>query len=73
MYERAMQQSDAKVNKSVDFVVDKCPPTSLFDGHKPVNVMIDTRTKKQFAATVANKDQLTLKLTIFKTHPALER
>jgi hypothetical protein len=73
MYERAKQQSDAKVNKSLDFVVDKCPLTSLFSGHKPVNVMIETRTKKQFASIVANKDQLTLSFAIFKTHPALER
>ena len=68
-----MQQSDAKVNKSVDFVVDKCALSSLFDGHKPVNVMIDTRTKKQFEAIVANKDQMTLEFSIFKTHPVLER
>ena len=73
MYERAIQQSDAKVNKSLDFVVDKCPLTSLFSGHKPVSVMVDKRTKKQFAAIVANKDQLTLKFTIFKTHPVLVR
>ena len=61
MYERAMQQSDAKVNKTLDFIVDKRPITSLFSGHIPVNVMIDSRTEKQFAAIVANKDQLTLR------------
>ena len=61
MYERAMQQSDAKVNKALDFIVDKRPITSLFSGHIPVNVMIDSRTEKQFAAIVANKDQLTLR------------
>ena len=73
MYERAKQQSDAKVNKSIDFMVDKCTVTSLFSGHKPMSVMIDSRTKKQFAAIVANKDQLTLRFAIFKTHPVLER
>ena len=73
MCERALQQSDAKVNKSLDFVVDKRPLTSLFSGHKPMSVMIDDRTKKQFAAIVANKDQLTLRLAIFKTHPVLVR
>ena len=73
MYERAKQQSDAKVNKSIDFMVDKCTVISLFSGHKPMSVMIDDRTKKQFAAIVANKDQLTLRLAIFKTHPVLVR
>ena len=73
MYERAKQQSDAKVNKSLDFMVDKCPVTLLFSGHKPMSVMIDKRTENQFAAIVANKDQLTLKFAIFKTHPVLER
>ena len=65
MYERALQQSDAKVNKSLDFMVDKCPVISLFPGHKPISVIIDVRTEKQFAAIVANKDQLTLKFAIF--------
>ena len=61
MYERAKQQSDANVNKSIDFMVDKCPLNSLFSGHIPVNVMLDSRTEKQFAAIVANKDQQTLR------------
>ena len=46
-------------------MVYKCPVTSLFSGHKPMSVMIDKRTEKQFAAIVANKDQLTLKFAIF--------
>ena len=68
-----MQQSDAKVYKSVDFMVDKCALSPLFDGHKPESVMIDIRTKKQFSEILSNKDQQTLKFEIFKTHPVLER
>ena len=73
MCERAMQQRDAKVNKSLDFIVDKCELFPLFSGHKPLSAMIDARTEKQFALIKANKDQLTLKFEIFKTHPVLER
>ena len=73
MYERAIQQSDAKVNKSLDFLVDKVSLFPLFKGHKPICATIDTRTKKQFLAIMANKDQLTLNFEIFKTHPVLER
>ena len=67
MYDRAMQQSDAKVNKTLDFLVDKTELTPLFSGHKPLSVMIDARTKKMFAKIVANRDQLTLHFAIFKT------
>ena len=67
MYDRAMQQSDAKVNKTLDFLVDKTELTPLFSGHKPLSVMIDTRNKMIFAKIVANRDQLTLQFTIFKT------
>ena len=73
MHERAMQQSDAKVNKSIDFMVDKTELTPLFSGHKPFCAMIDIRTQKMFATIVANKDHLTLSLAIFKTHPVLVR
>ena len=73
MYERAMQQSDANVNKSLDFMVDKNELTPLFPGHKPFCAMIDIRTKKMFARIVANKDHLTLSFAIFKTHPVLMR
>ena len=73
MYERAMQQSDAKVNKSLDFMVDKTGVTPLYSGHKPFYAMIDTRNKKDFARIVANKDHLTLGFEIFKTHPVLLR
>ena len=45
MHERAMQQSDAKVNKSLDFMVDKTELTPLFSGHKPFCAMIDIRTQ----------------------------
>ena len=68
-----MQQSDAKVNKSLDFMVDKTELTPLFSGHKPFSVMVDTRTKKMFAKIMANKDQLTLHFAIFKTQPVLQR
>ena len=73
MHERAMQMSDAKVNKSLDFMVDKAELTPLFSGHKPFCAMIDTRTQKMFAKIVANKDHLTMSFTIFKTHPVLVR
>ena len=73
MCERALQQSDAKVNKSLDFMVDKVSLFPLFKGHKPLCAIIDTRTKKQFLAIMANKDQLTLNFAIFRTHPVLER
>ena len=68
-----MQQSDAKVNKSLDFMVDKAELTPLFSGQKPLCAMIDTRTKRMFAKIVANKDKLTLCFAIFKIHPVLER
>ena len=45
MHERAMQQSDAKVNKSLDFMEDKTELTPLFSGHKPFCAMIDIRTR----------------------------
>ena len=73
MHERAMQQSDAKVNKSLDFIVDKTELTPLFIGHEPLCAMIDIRTQKMFATIVANKDHLTLSFAIFKTHPVLVR
>ena len=73
MCERALQQSDAKVNKSLDFMVDKVALFPLFKGHKPFCATIDTRTKKQFLTIMSNKDQLTLKFAIFKTHPVLVR
>ena len=73
MCERAMLQSDAKVNKSKDFMLDKCPLTLLYPGHDPLTVMIDSRRAKQFAKILANRDQDTLGLAIFKTRPVLER
>ena len=73
IYERAMEQSDANVNKSVDFVRDKCPLIELYAGHKPFSVMVDSRGKKEFQKIVANKDRSTLTFEIFKTHPVLER
>ena len=46
MCERALQQSDTNVNKSFDFIEDKCSLTPLFLGHKPISVMIDARRKE---------------------------
>ena len=71
MYERAMQQSDANVNKSLDFLLDKCALTLLFPGHDPLSVMIDSRSAKQFATILDNKDRVTLSFAIFKTFPVL--
>ena len=71
--DRALYQKDALVNKSLQFVVDKSPLTPLFCGHKPMPVMIDSRSEKQFAKVKANKDKNTLMVKIFKTLPVLER
>jgi hypothetical protein len=46
MCERAILQSDAKVTKSLDFMLDKCPLTLLFPGHDPLTVMVDSRSMK---------------------------
>ena len=73
MCERAIHQSDANVNKSFDFMQDKCPLIPLFIGHKPISVMIDSRTKKQLESILVNKDRVTLDFAIFKTFPVLER
>ena len=54
-------------------MLDKCSLTSLFPGHDPLSVMIDSRSKKNFAKILANKEQVTLNLEIFKTFPVLER
>jgi hypothetical protein len=73
MSDRALQQKDAKVNKSLDFVSDKTPLVCLFDGHKPSSVMVDTRDELLFDKIVANKDRSTLKIEVFETFPVLER
>ena len=54
--ERALQQRDVNVNKSLEFVIDKSPLTPLYSGQRPISVMIDNRSEKQFAKIKANKD-----------------
>ena len=49
------------------------PLVSLFDGHKPSSVMVDTRDDLLFDKIVANKDRSTLNVEIFETFPVLER
>ena len=73
MSDRALQQRDARVYKSLDFVSDKTPLVSLFDGHKPSSVMVDSRDELLFEKIVANKDRSTLNFEIFETFPVLER
>ena len=45
MCERALQDKDAKVNIVLDFLLNLTTLTTLYLGHKPTNVMIDSRTK----------------------------
>ena len=56
MSERALQQKDANVNKSFEFLVGKTEHTTLFPGHKPISVMIESRSRKQFAKIKDNRD-----------------
>ena len=73
MSERALQQKDANVNKSFEFLVGKTAHTSLFRGHKPISVMIEGRSRKKFAKIKNNRDVSALTVEIFKTFPVLER
>ena len=61
------------VNKTLNFMMDKFELIPLFPGHNPFSIMIDSRSNEQFSSIVANKDQNTLTLVIYKTHPVLER
>ena len=72
MCERALQEKDAKVNIIIDFILNLTTYTELYPGHKPTNLMIDSRKKEQFDRIKANKDSLTLKLEIFRTQPMLQ-
>ena len=54
MCHKAMEQSDSLVIDSLEFVSDKLTQTSLYAGHKPSSVMIDSRTKEQFAKIKVN-------------------
>ena len=56
MCERALQQKNAKVNIISDFLLDKTYLTPLYPGHKPIPVMIDSRSSKDFAKIKANLD-----------------
>ena len=46
MSEKALQQKDANVNKSFEYLVRKTAHTPLFLGHRPISVMIDSRSPK---------------------------
>ena len=72
MCERALQDKEAKVNILLDFLLNLTTMTALYLGHKPTNVMIDSRTKPQFDKIKANKDNRTLKFHIFNTQPLLQ-
>ena len=73
MNERALQQKDAYVNKSFEFLIGKTAHTTLFPGHRPISVMIDSRSSKKFAKIKDNRDVSALTVEIFKTFPVLER
>ena len=73
MFERALNLKDAKVNKSLDFMIDKLKLLPLHPGHKPSSVMIDSRSKRLFDKIKANKDKSTLLVDIYETLPVLER
>ena len=73
MSDRALLQKDANVNKSFEYLVGKTSHTTLFQGHKPISVMIEGRNKKQFAKIKKNRDASALTVEIFKTFPVLER
>ena len=73
MIKRALNQKDAKVNKSLDFIIDKFKLRPLYPGHKPLSVMIDSRSKWLFDKIKANKDKSTLLVDIYETLPVLER
>ena len=66
-----MQDKEAKVNIVLDFVLNLVTLTDLYPGLKPMNLMIDSRTKEQFDKIKANKDSRTLKLDIFNTSPLI--
>ena len=66
-----MQDKEAKVNIVLDFVLNLVTLTDLYPGRKPMNLMIDSRTKEQFDKIKANKDSRTLKLDIFNTSPLI--
>ena len=61
------------MNKSFEFLVGKTAHTTLFSGHKPSSVMIESRSRKQFAKIKNNRDVSALTVEIFKTFPVLER
>ena len=67
MCERALQDKEAKVNIVLDFLQNLTTLTALYLGHKPINVMIDSRTKVQFDKIKANKGNRTLKFHIFNS------
>ena len=57
------------MNIVLDFLLNLTTTTMLYLGHKPTNVMIESRTKEQFDKIKANKDNCTLKFDIFNTLP----
>ena len=61
------------MNKSFEYLVGKTAHTTLFEGHKPISVMIESRNRKQFAKIKKNRDVSALTVEIFKNFPALER
>ena len=46
-------------------MLDKTSPNSLYNGHMPISVMLDTRTRKCFEKIKANKNNLTLKIDLY--------
>ena len=71
MCERALQEKEASVNIILDFVLSLTNITLLFPGHKPINVMVDSRTKEQFDKIKSKRDKPTLKFDIANRLPIL--
>ena len=73
MCAKALYEKEANVNIVLDFVLNLTTITDLYPGHKPIDVMIDSRSKEKFDGIKANKDKHTLKFDVFNTFPLLHK
>ena len=48
MCAKALYEKEANVNIVLDFVLNLTTITDLYPGHKPIDVMIDSRSKEKF-------------------------
>ena len=70
--EKAMQQKDANVHRVDEFLLELTPPTPLFLGQKPDNLMIEKRTKDTFYKLKTNYNDPSLVLQIFNERPKVQ-